>query len=208
MQVYNIEQGSSEWHDLRNKYPLTASEAQAIGNQGKGLETLIWKKLAERYSSADKDNYTNKDLDRGKELEPLARDMYELRTGYKVEKVGFVTDENISKVGGASPDSLVNDDGLLEIKCLNDDNHFQAIIEKKKNDLFKIDSGYMWQMQMQMLFTGRKWCDYLLYNPNYPESLLIYERIIADEKMQNDIREGLKKGEQLINEIEKIYVSK
>ena len=78
MQIISVQQKTPEWFSLRLKYPLTASEAQAIGNQGKGLETLIWEKLAEKYSLADKEKYTNKDLERGVELEPLARDMYEL----------------------------------------------------------------------------------------------------------------------------------
>ena len=69
MQIINIQQKTPEWFALRNKYPLTASEAQAIGNQGKGLETLVWEKMAERYSSQEKERYTNKDLERG--VEPL-----------------------------------------------------------------------------------------------------------------------------------------
>ncbi len=57
MKIHNIEQQGDEWFALRLNYPLTASHAQAIGNQGKGLETLCWEKLSERYSSADKEQY-------------------------------------------------------------------------------------------------------------------------------------------------------
>lgn len=196
MQVHNVKQNTPEWFALRTEYPLTASEAQAIGNQGKGLETLVWEKLAEKYSLSDKDKYTNKDLERGIELEPLARDMYELQTGNKVEQVGFVTNEEISKVGGASPDGIiVAENGLIEIKCFEDKKHFKNIV----NGL-EIESQYMWQMQMQMLFTGTKFVDFVTYNPNYKESLLI-QRVYPDEKMQNDIKLGLKKGKELINEI-------
>jgi putative phage-type endonuclease len=198
--VHSVEQGSPEWFELRLKYPLTASEAQAIGNQGKGLETLVLEKLSEKYSNAVKENLTNKDLERGKELEPLAREMYELETGNKTEIIGFVTNEEISKVGGASPDSFAGD-GLVEIKCFNDTKHFQLLLENKKTGTFKIEPQYIWQMQMQMLFTERKWCDLVAYNPNYEKSLLI-QRITEDKVMQEKIKIGLSIGEKLINDIE------
>lgn len=199
--VHNVEQGSDEWFELRKTYPLTASKAQAIGSQGKGLDTLCWEKLAEKYSTAVEEKYTNKDLQRGVELEPLAREMYELETGNTVTEVGFITDESISKVGGASPDGLVNDDGLFETKAFANTKHFQAIIESNKSGTFKIESQYIWQMQQQMLFTGRKWCDFVAYNPNYEQSLLI-QRVCADPVAQQKIITGLKIGEKVIREIE------
>lgn len=202
MKIHNCEQQSEEWFELRRKYPLTASEAQAIGNNGKGLETLCLTKMAEKYSSADKEQFSNEHLDRGNELEDQARELYMLETGNKVEKVGFITNEEISKVGGASPDGLVNDDGNLEIKCFADTKHFKALVDFKKTGTFEIESQYLWQMQMQMLFTGRKWCDFVPYNPNFKQSLLI-QRVVADPEMQSKILDGLVKGEKIINEIEK-----
>jgi putative phage-type endonuclease len=199
MQIHNCEQRSPEWYELRKKYPLTASEAQCIGNQGKGLETLCWKKMAEKYSSSQEEGYTNQDLNRGVELEPQARDIYELETGNKTEVVGFITNENISKVGGASPDSLVGDDGLVEIKCFIDVKHLKAIC----NGL-EIESEYQWQMQQQLLFTGRKWVDFVAYNPNFEKALLIV-KVYPDLVMQEKIKTGLAIGEKIINDIEKKY---
>lgn len=200
MQIIKCLQGSSEWFALRLQYPLTASNAQAIGNQGAGLKTLVWEKLAEKYSLVDKEKYTNKDLERGVELEPLARDMYELRTGNKVVEMGFVINEKISKVGGASPDgSIVAQNGLIEIKCFEDKKHFQNIV----NGL-EIESQYEWQVQMQMLFTETDFVDFIAYNPNFKESLLI-KRVIADKEMQDKIKQGLEIGEKLLKEIEEKY---
>ncbi len=200
MQIIKVEQGSPEWFELRLQYPLTASNAQAIGNQGKGLETLVWEKLAEKYSLVDKEKYTNKDLERGVELEPLARDMYELKTGNKVVQMGFVINEKISKVGEASPDgSIVAQNGLLEIKCFEDKKHFQNIV----NGL-EIESQYLWQVQMQMLFTETDFVDFIAYNPNFKQSLLI-KRVVADKEMQDKIIKGLEIGETLLKEIEEKY---
>lgn len=201
MTQHNVEQKSPEWFALRKQYPLTASNAQAIGNNGKGLETLCWEKMSEKYSSGEQVQFTNVHTDRGNELEEDARELYNLQTGNSTEVVGFVTDEAISPVGGASPDALVNDDGLLEIKCFADTKHFKAIIEQKKTGKFEIESQYIWQMQMQMLFTGRKWVDFLAYNPNFSDALLI-QRVEIDEEKIAKIKEGLKKGEEIINEIE------
>lgn len=208
MQIIKISQGTPEWFELRLKYPLTASNAQAIGNNGKGLETLVWEKLAERYSSQDKEKYTNKDLERGIELEPLAREMYELQTGNNVDEVGFVINDKVSKVGGASPDGLiVAQNGLVEIKCFEDKKHFKMIVEKNQTGTFKIDPEYEWQMQMQLLFTETDFVDFIAYNPNYKENLLI-QRVLPNKEMQDEIIKGLQKGEELINNIEKNYVSK
>lgn len=199
--IHNVEQGTDEWFALRLKHPLTASNAQAIGNSGKGLETLVWEKLAENYSSANKEMYGNPHTERGVELEPLARQMYELETGNSVVEVGFITNDSISKVGGASPDGFVSTDGLVEIKCFSDTKHFMSMVEYKKTGVFKIEPKYIWQMQQQMLFTERDWCDFVAYNPNYDTSLLI-QRVKCDKVMQSKIREGLEKGEVLLKEIE------
>jgi len=205
VQIHNVQQNTPEWDELRLKYPLTASKAQAIGNQKEGLESLCWDQIAKIYSLGEKkEEYTNKDLERGKELEPTALSLYELETGNSVQKVGFITNDEISKVGGSSPDGLVNDDGLVEVKAFDDTKHFKAVIEFKKTGKFKIESQYIWQMNMQMLFSERKWCDFLAFNPNYGEALLI-TRVFPDMIMQEKIRTGLKKGEIIINEIKNYY---
>lgn len=204
IKFHKCDQKSPEWYKLRQEHPLTASEAQAIGNQGKGLETLVWTKLSEKYSTAEVDNYSNKDLERGNELEPQARSLYELETSNTVEEVGFVTNDKISKYCGASPDGLVGKDGLVEIKCFEDKKHFRMSLEED----FEIESGYIWQMQMQMLITGRKWVDFVAYCPNYKKSLLI-KRILPDKEMQDKIKTGLAMGEKIIKEIEnKIKITK
>lgn len=199
MKTHDVQQGSDPWFALRLKYPLTASEAQAIGNQGKGLETLCFSKLAEKYSASAKEKYTNEHLARGVELEPQARSIYELETGYTVEVIGFVTNDKISKLCGASPDGLVGKEGLLEIKCFDDVKHFRFMVD---SDCFKVEPEHVWQMQMQLLVTGRKWVDFVAFNPNYKKSILI-QRIEADLEMQKKIKEGLKIGEKIIKDIEK-----
>ena len=123
MKIHDVIQQSDEWFALRLQYPLTASNAQAIGNNGKGLETLVWTVLADKHSIAEKERFSNKDTERGNELESQARAIYEMEYKLTVQEAGFVTNDKISKVAGASPDGLVEDDGLLEIKCFDDAKH-------------------------------------------------------------------------------------
>jgi putative phage-type endonuclease len=198
--IHNVIQKSEEWFELRRKYPLTASKAQAIATGGKGLETLVWEVLAEKYSFADKERVTNKDMERGADLEDQARDIYQLQTGCEVYEIGFITNEEISPVGGVSPDGGIKDQsGGIEIKCFDDTKHFKYSVEG-----LTPESQYEWQMQMQMLFAGWRFVDFCAYNPNYKDSLLV-RRVYADEEKHQKIIDGLKIGEELIKNIEAQY---
>lgn len=193
MKIYNdILQGSPEWFEKR-KGKMTASEAQAIGNNGKGLETYIKGLMAEFYSSGEKEIYTNKDLERGKELEQYARDMYELENDCKVEQVGFI---ELNEFVGCSPDGLIGEDGGIEIKSVNDVNHFALILNGEKG----IESKYVWQVQMNLLITGRKWWDYVSYNPNFEQSLIVF-RILPDQEKHKKLLAGIELGIKQIKEI-------
>lgn len=200
MKYHNFEQGTPEWFEMR-KLKMTASHAQAIGNQGKGLETYVYELLADFYSQAEKEHYSNKDTERGVELEPLAREVYELENNVIVNQVGFIEVEG--EYTGCSPDGLINEDGGLEIKCVNDVSHYKMIVNGEK----EIDTKYLWQVQMNLLITERKWWDLCFYNPNFKKSLIKY-RIQRDEEKIIAIREGLQKGKELIINQQKIYADK
>lgn len=190
MQVHNVEQGTPEWLTLRLG-KLTASKAQAIASNGKGLETLVYEKVAEILTQKLPEQYSNTDIERGNELEAMARNSYELETGNVVKQIGFVEmDEFI----GASPDGTVGTDGLVEFKCPNDKVFVQSMYLKK------IDTGYEWQMQMQMWVTEREWVDYVQFNPNFPKPLLI-TRVMRDEVKIAKIKAGAQQGVAQIKSI-------
>jgi exodeoxyribonuclease (lambda-induced) len=127
-------------------------------------------------------------------------------TGNSLETVGFITNSEYP-MSGASTDSLVNDDGVLEVKCFDDKKHFQIIIEYNKRGTFKIESGYIWQVQMELLITERDWCDFVVYNPNYDDEIFII-RVYPDEEMQQKIKDGIIKGVKMYTEMEKEYLNK
>jgi predicted phage-related endonuclease len=194
MKIYNeLKQGTPEWLQVRlGKF--TASDAQAIASNGKGLETLVYKKAAEVMTGQMKDQYSNADMERGNLLEALARNSYELEKGVIVTQVGFVElDEKV----GCSPDGLVGEDGLLEIKCKDDSNFVKFIFDSN------IDPAHDWQMQMQMLVTGRQWVDYVLFNPNFKKSTII-TRVLRNDAKITKIEGGLVMGKDKLAEILKV----
>jgi len=154
--------------------------------------------LSEHYSSAEKEQYSNAHTDRGNELEPLARGMYELETSNQVVEVWFVEYDEYT---WCSPDWLIWDDWLIEIKCQSDKIHFELLLSGK------IDTKYVRQMQMQMYVTGRQRCDFVAYNPNYNESMRI-KRVHIDPKSQEKLEEWLESWKSQIKTIINKYISR
>jgi putative phage-type endonuclease len=185
-----LEQGTQEWLDVR-KLKMTASNARAIGNNGKGLETYIYELVADYYSTGEKEQYTNEHIERGNELEPIARSVYELETGRKVDEVGFIA---VGEYSGCSPDGLIEKDGGLEIKCVDDKKYFKMLIDD--TDI----KDYDWQIQMCLLVSGREWWDLVIYNPNFNKNMII-KRIPPDPVKQEKLKIGLAKGEKMIEEL-------
>lgn len=180
-------QGSPEWFAMRVG-KVTASHAQAIGNNGKGLDTYILEVVAEMFSSSEKEHYSNEHTERGNELEPIARSMYELMNNVVVDQIGFC---EYNDFVGCSPDGLVGDDGMIEIKCPDDKTYFNLLMNEK------IDNAYIWQCQMNMLILERKWCDLVFYNPNFEKSMKIF-RLEPDKEMFSKLKEGFAKAEKEI----------
>ena len=194
MKIYNFEQRTEDWYNIR-KGKMTASNAETIIANGKGLETYIYNLMAEYYSSAEKENYINADMQRGIDLEPEARLEFEFYTDLDVQEVGFI---EYNEFIGVSPDGLIGDDGLIEIKCPNDSIYFKLLLSNN------IKPEYIAQMQMQMYVTERQYCYFVSYNPNFEKSLYI-KKINRDEEMIDKLKKGLERGTQLIKEIKENF---
>lgn len=196
MQIIDCKQKTEEWFKLRD-LRMTASHAQAISANGKGLDTYIQTMMQEYYSTAEPERYTNINIDRGNELEDSAALAYTMETGRIVEKIGFVVH---SDYAGCSPDLFVEKTGLAEIKCPADKAYFQMLLDEADGEL-KIETKYIWQMQMQMMICEKEWCDFVAYNPNY-EKFMIVKRVVPDKKAVEKIRMGLISGEEKIKLIQ------
>lgn len=199
MKIHNMEQRSLEWFAMRD-LKMTASNAQAIGNCGKGLDSYILQLVAEHFTNGEREQYTNEHIQRGVEHEEFARLAYELETGNTVEEVGFVEH---SPYVGCSPDGLVGEDGGIEIKCQNNVKHMQMFIRGHE----AIDSKYVWQIQMCILITRRKWWDFISYNMDFAVPLFVH-RFYPVEEMQEKLQKGFEKGEAMIKEQVQIIQAK
>lgn len=197
MKIYDFEQKSEEWFNIRlGKF--TGSNFHIFFGNSKTKETELYKKAAERITKtrSDSDNFSNVHIERGIELESEARSMYELETMSNVKEVGFI---KLDEFCGCSPDGLVDADGMIEIKCKDNHTFLKQIIREEK----AIEPIYRTQIQFNLYVSGRKWCDYVCYNPNFKQALYI-KRIDRDEEYIQKIKDYLKICNFEINEIIRI----
>ena len=187
----SVEQGSYEWWVLKS-LKLSASNATAIANCGKGLETLVNKLVnttpEEAYNQSQR--FISEDIERGRSFEAEAREQYSILTGSKVQEVGFISDDD-NKHLGMSPDGLVGLDGGIEIKCRNIEKHLKLVETRK------ISSGTMWQIQMSLLISKRQWWDFVGYNPLCEQPLVII-RVLPEEEKQEKLFKGIEIGTKMI----------
>ena len=134
--------------------------------------------------------YTNAAMQRGIELEAEARDAYSFEHGVVVVESGFVLADDLPNCG-ASPDGFVGDDGLTEFKCpASMQKHYEALRSGSHAD------EYRWQLQHQLMVTGREWVDAVSYDPRYPDGLqLAVKRIERDEKAITSLRKAINEAE-------------
>ena len=125
--------------------------------------------VAERLTGAAQESYSNAAMQWGVENEGFAADAYSFRTGLDVDVCGFYDHPTIP-MSGASPDRLVGNDGLVEIKCPNTATHIDTLLDDS------VDGKYVLQMQWQMACTGRQWCDFASFDPRLPERLRLFIR--------------------------------
>lgn len=191
MQVHNMEQHSEEWYNIRLG-KLTASNAKTIAVAGQGLDTLCFELVAELMTKHRKEGYTNAAMEQGNTLEDNARTLFELETGYTVEQVGFVEEDEYC---GCSPDGFIqNRTSGVEIKCPQDNTYARYLYDGE------IKPEYYAQMQMQMMLTGCDHWYYVVFNPNFDESIII-KKVDADKDYQTKLRAGIEKGKARIKEI-------
>lgn len=185
MMIHDVEQGSDEWHQLRAGRP-TASEFSKLttskGAPSTSMKDYAAQLAADHYAGAPVDRWEgNKWSDRGHENEDAARAWYELQfPAREVTQVGFITDDSGA---GASPDALVDSDGLLEIKCPGAKELVAVMVYVLKHK--KPPSKYIVQPQGQMLIAQRIWCDLLFFHPELPPFII---RLVPDTTIVQVLR--------------------
>ena len=189
-----VEQRTDEWKQVRCG-KITASRMNAVmntlksGESGAERRKYIGELVCERLTGEPTPHFQNAAMQHGTELEPLARQAYELETGNLVDEVGFYEHPTIPNAG-ASPDGLIGDDGLIEIKAPETYTHIETLRTGE------IKQDYIYQMQWQMECTGRKWCDFVSFDNRLPEKLQIFiKRVYRDD----ELIEKMKKQVEAVN---------
>lgn len=173
--IKDIPQGSEEWTQLRLGV-ATASNFNKIitatGKESATLEKYALQLATESTLFSAEPNFKNEIMARGNELEAEARQVYQEETFNIVEEITMFK----SDCGnfGYSPDGLIANDGLIEIKCPLATTHFQYILDDK------VPSDYWQQLQGGLWVSGRNWIDFVSYHPNFKEKKLFIKRVEKD----------------------------
>ena len=191
---HNIQQNTEEWFNLRlGRFTASTFKDLFMSKTTKGYEKAIYKPVFERLTNESPESFSSEYMERGHEMEPLAKDCYEQETFNEVSNGGFFTlDDWI----GASPDGLIENDGILEIKSPAYNTMINYLLNKK------LPAIYKWQVHGQLYVTGRQWCDFMAYHPKLKPLII---RINRDESIIDELKgkllESIKVAESIIETI-------
>ena len=202
-----MEQRTEEWYASRLGKVTASRVADIVAKTKTGYSAsrakYMGELLCERLTGSRGDTYQNAAMVWGVNTEPQARVAYEAALGELVEEVGFIPHPTI-EMSGASPDGLVGEEGLVEIKCPTTITHIDTLLS------ITVPQQYMTQMQWQMACTGRKWCDFVSYDPRLPENMQMFiHRVERDDKMIAELEgEVVKFIEEMESKIELLGANK
>jgi putative phage-type endonuclease len=173
-----IEQGTEEWFAQRLGKVTASRVADVIAKTKSGYsasrDNYMAQLVCERLTNTKDAGFSSAAMTWGTETEPLARAAYEAAIDVLVDEVGFINHPTI-EAAGASPDGLVGQLGLLEIKCPNTNTHIDTLLTQT------VPSKYNIQMHWQMICTGRHWCDFVSFDPRLPTELQLFiKRVVYD----------------------------
>lgn len=174
-------------------------------NEGQKRINYRLELIAERLTGQQAEFFENNAMKHGVMYEPLARRAYEALTGNFVEEVGFIKHPTL-EWSGASPDGLIGNDGLIEIKCPTSQTYIAWMLAQKVPEKHKD------QMLWQLVCTGRKWCDFVSFDPRMPEELSIfvnrYEPTIEEkESIELQAKVFLNSIDEMIEKLFKLNIT-
>ena len=166
---HDVDQNEPEWDLLRVGKITGSGLAKVMANYGKAFGEPAKKyaseiALGQITGNVPASGYSNGHMERGHEEEPIAIAEYEERYFTVVGKGGFYSLDDI----GCSPDGLVGEDGLIEVKSAIPSIHYARIAKQS------FDTAYKWQYAGNLKFSGREWLDFISYCADYPEGKRIY----------------------------------
>ena len=194
----NCEQGTEEWFALRAGRPSASNFDKLITSKGepsKQAEKYMYTLAIESITKSKESSFSSSAMERGIAMESEAKELYCMLNDLEVEEVGFCFKDE-RKLFGVSPDGLVGDIGLIEIKCPQASTHCKYLLDNK------LPTTYFQQVQGQLWVTGRQWCDFVSY---YPAIKPLIIRVEPDLEFHRKLEEVMEKFcKDLSTVIEKI----
>jgi putative phage-type endonuclease len=204
MPEIKVQQRSPEWYQACCGSLGSSSIADVIATTktgwGASRKNVMARLTVERLTNQRTDSaFTNTSIEWGVEQEPNAREAYEFLTGNTVVETGLYTHPHIAH-SHASPDGLIGDDGLIELKCPNTATHIETLLSEA------IPAKYITQMTWQMACTGRQWVDYVSFDPRVPPKMQLFiKRVRRDDKaiaeLEKQVQEFLQELEHQLSKI-------
>ena len=177
---HDVSQGEADWFALRLAIPTASEFGKIVTSTGKAstqangyMNTLLAEWLTGKTGGMESTPW----MDRGTSMEPEARTWYEMETDEDAETVGFITRDD--GLVGCSPDALIGDSGMLEIKCPSPGVHVEYLLSDA------LPSKYKPQVQGQLMVAERDWCDFISY---HPDMMPLRVRVTRDEDYINTMR--------------------
>ncbi len=187
-----MEQRTEQWFQDRLGH-ATGSRASDIlaGKDTQARKGYLTQLVTERLTGRAQDSFVNADMQRGIDVEPLAKAAYQ--ASYELtDDVGFVRHPLI-RWFGASPDALVGSDGLVEIKCPRSTTHLDYIQSGKP------PAKYVHQMMAQLSCTGRRWVDFVSFDDRFPEHLRLF--VVRFQPTEEEIENFESKVKEFLNDV-------
>lgn len=180
-----IEQRSEAWFAARLGKVTASRVADLMAMTKTGYSAsranYMAELICERLTGQQGDGFSNAAMEWGTATEPQARAAYAFLTDTDVVEVGFVEHPSIPMLG-ASPDGLVGNIGLVEIKCPNTATHINTLLSET------VPEKYRLQMHVQMMCAGREWCDFVSFDPRLPADLQLWvHRVTRDQSTVENI---------------------
>lgn len=199
----HLEQGGDAWLEARRGIitasvigALITTKTLAVANNETSRGTIA-KIVAERITGEVEQSYINDDMARGNFVEPIARGWYATNHA-PVTELGFMVREVDGCRVGFSPDGLVGDDGLIEIKAPRAKGHLLTHLSGE------VPSHHLAQIQCGLLVSGRSWCDFISYHGGLP---VFCKRVEADERWAEAIRRTVVEFEATASDMQATYTA-
>ncbi len=205
-----IIQGTPEWFAARLGRVTASRVADVVARTKSGpaasRANYMAQLVAERLTGTATDGFNSVAMQWGTAMEPDARAAYEFRYDKEVVEVGFIQHPTIA-MSGASPDGLIGDNGLVEIKAPNTATHIETLRGGS------VPGKYVIQMQWQMACSGRAWCDFVSFDPRMPESMSLFvQRVKRDDAqidtLEAEVKAFLTEVDQCVADLTSRYVRK